>query len=168
MDTDSSIDSIEDVDDSKDIEDQIAILVSETGMRINDALNHVQDVRGMMEHEVDKIIEGEHKHHQIRMTTTKMVLDIGDFAEVQMEIEDTYCFTCGEWLCSQGIEPRGTPRSKKDAWWVAGPPEEVEEAREDCRDALAEMADEVVEKHPTVEDREEALGFIEDQIEQMD
>ncbi len=168
MDTESTIESIEDVDDSQPIEEQLAVLINETEMDINEALNHVQDVRGLSTYERLEELEENHEHHEIRQTDTKMSFNVAGVFDVSLEIGDTYCFTCGEWLCEQGFEPRGTPRSKKDAEWFRGPPEEVEHTKEAAQGELERIARRVQEHHPGIDTEGGALEFIADEIEQME
>lgn len=107
----------------------------------------------------------EHSHHLIRWTEpTKTVHRADGLFEVEIEAEDAYCFTCGEWLGLAGIEWPGTPRSKADAYWLDGPPDDVIETGGVIRWALKELAEVVIRDVEHIETAEEALQFIIDQV----
>lgn len=114
----------------------------------------------------------QHKHHLIRQTTSKIteseeVAD-GMVAETEAEIPDTYCFTCEEWIGLSGVDLRGKPRSRKDAYYLEGPPSEVSEARQQVRDGLADLTEAVASTVPHVDDAQDALEFIEQEREQAE
>lgn len=113
-----------------------------------------------------------HRHHLVRATTSQLALDhdIGlDGVEVDAtaEIPDTYCFTCGEWVGLSGIDLSGTPRSRRDAYWLHGPPEEIVRARDAVDDGLVRLANRVMADAPMLDTPADAIEFIEGRLEKL-
>lgn len=112
----------------------------------------------------------EHRHHLVRRTTSQVTeeeeIEPGMIAETTAEVEDIYCFDCEAWIGISGVDLRGTPRSRADAYYLGGPPDAVVEAREDVGDTLADLAYRVMRDVPTVEDADDALDWIEGELEQ--
>ena len=84
-----------------------------------------------------------------------------------MYVRDAYCFTCNEWVGLSGIELRGTPRSKTDAYYLSGPPADVIEARETVRERLGDLAEYALKNVEQLETAEDAFEFIGEQHEQV-
>lgn len=114
----------------------------------------------------------EHLHHEVRDTTSQLSVDAardipGVEVDAEIEVPDLYCFTCEEWVGLSGIELRGTPRSKKDSYYLGGPPEDVAEARQTVREHLTDLAEHALANVETVTDAEDALEFVEDEAERL-
>jgi hypothetical protein len=112
-----------------------------------------------------KRLLAQHQNHLVRETTSRYSVDENPDGPVEItkvaEAPDTYCFTCEEWVGLSGLELTGTPRSRKDAYYLGGPPQEVVEARRSVRDSLADMVERVAATVPRVESTEDAMDFIE-------
>ena len=114
----------------------------------------------------------DHEHHLVRDTTSKLTeteeIGPGMVAEKEADIPDTFCFTCEEWVGLSGVDLRGRPRSRKEAYYLGGPPREVENARQEVRDGLANLVASIVSTVPHVDDADEALAFIETEREKAE
>jgi hypothetical protein len=115
----------------------------------------------------------EHRGHLVRDTTSKLTVDSPDVGpgmelDAKAEVPDTYCFTCEEWIGVSGVDLRGTPRSRADAYYLGGPPDEVLEAKRGTAKTLSELADRLVSRLEHIEDREDAFEFIKTELEQCD
>jgi hypothetical protein len=115
-------------------------------------------------------LRAQHRHHLVRDTESKLTIevDVGEElgAEATVTVPDTYCFTCDEWVGFSGVDLRGTPRSRDDAYYLGGPPEGVGVARDSVTDATAELVQTVVRNVPHAETVDDALDFIETELEQ--
>lgn len=113
----------------------------------------------------------DHQHHLVRNTKSTITLhpDIGPGVEanVTVTVPDTYCFTCGEWVGLSGVDLTGTPRSKHDAYYLGGPPESVSDLQHRVRHAVTHLTGTVLNRHPHIDDADEAAEFIADEIEQL-
>jgi len=111
----------------------------------------------------------EHRHHLVRSTTSKLSVEPavseGVEATATAEVPDTYCFICEEWIGTSGVELRGTPRSKADAYYLGGKPADVRAAENGTRDTLEELADALTERVEHIEDRSDAYEFVEAELE---
>ena len=114
----------------------------------------------------------QHEGHLVRDTTSKLAVDspdVGPGMEVQAkaEIPDTYCFTCGEWVGFSGVDLRGTPRSRAEAYYLGGAPDEILRAQNGTAKTLDGLAERLVERLETVEDSAEAYKFISAELEKL-
>lgn len=121
--------------------------------------------------ETRKELLREHAHHLVRDTESAYSRDHDSPNGVEINstayVEDTYCFTCEEWVGLSGVGLRGTPRSRADAYYLGGPPEDVREARAKVRDELGDLAEHALLNVEHVEDAEDAFAFIGEQHEQL-
>lgn len=113
-----------------------------------------------------------HEHHLVRDTTSKLTVDpdeemAGVEIESQVEIPDLYCFTCREWVGLSGVDLSGTPRSKADAYYLDGPPEDLRQAREETRGELTDLAYRAMRDVEQVESVEDGFEFVATQLEQV-
>lgn len=112
----------------------------------------------------------EHRNHLVRDTESDLTIDLdvaeGMGAEATVTVPDLYCFSCEEWVGLSGIDLRGTPRSRADAYYLDGAPEGVEDTRHRVTHDVADLVEMVAENVPHVGDAEDALEFIETEIEQ--
>lgn len=113
-----------------------------------------------------------HQHHLVRDTTSTLTVDPEDDMEgveieSQVEIPDMYCFTCGEWVGLSGVDLTGTPRSRKDAYYLGGPPEDLREARSEVRDELRDLAYRAMRDVEQVESPEDGFEFVATQLAQV-
>jgi len=113
-----------------------------------------------------------HQHHLVRDTTSTLTVDPEDDMEgveieSQVEIPDLYCFTCEEWVGLSGVDLTGTPRSRKDAYYLGGPPEDLREAREETRDELHDLAYRAMRDVEQVESLADGFEFVATQLEQV-
>lgn len=113
----------------------------------------------------------EHTHHLVRRTTSQLKLDEeidveGFHAETKAVIPDIYCFTCDEWIGLSGIDLRGKPRSKTDAFYLDGPPESIATVRKELRNRLEKLVGLVYKEIDRTESPEEAAEFIANELEQ--
>lgn len=110
-------------------------------------------------------LRAKHRHHLVRDTTSRYTVTDQPAEGIQIdksaEVPDLYCFTCEEWVGLSGVDLRGTPRSRKDAYYLGGPPGEVVDARKTVRNTLADLVASVASTVPTVEDADDAFDFIE-------
>lgn len=153
-----SEENIDDVDDiATDVESRIE----------NDTREELEASRPSVDER--QTLLGEHHHHLVRETTSQVTLLEGDGIQIETTIEarDIYCFTCEEWVGISGVELTGTPRSKADAFYLRGPPPDVQEAEDLVRDQLASLAEHVLETVDHIEDAEDAVEFVGDQHEQL-
>lgn len=122
------------------------------------------------EAEREQLLEA-HRHHLVRATTSQLTTQEDTDAPVTLEttaeVPDTFCFTCEAWIGLSGVDLRGRPRSKADAYYLDGPPEGVLDAEETVRDHLADLAAHVLETVEHVENVEDALEFVGDQHERL-
>lgn len=113
----------------------------------------------------------EHLHHLIRFTESAYTVDRdappGIEIDATVYVQDAYCFTCSEWIGLSGIELRGTPRSKTEAYYFSGPPDDVLEARATVRDRLGDLAEYALKNVDQLETAEDAFEFIGEQHEQV-
>ncbi|MDR5657298.1 hypothetical protein RH831_08905 [Halodesulfurarchaeum sp. HSR-GB] len=122
------------------------------------------------EKEKDALLD-EHDGHLIRHTDSQFSEkeDLGDGGGIQMErtaqVSDTYCFTCEEWVGLSGVDLRGTPRSKADAFYYGGMPVEILQAKNGAAKTLNELAEALKDRLDRIENREEAYEFISDELE---
>jgi hypothetical protein len=121
--------------------------------------------------ETQKELLTEHQHHLVRDTesTYSRSPDSPDGIKVETTayVYDTYCFTCGEWVGISGIELRGTLRSRANAYYLGGPPDDVRQARAKIRDELQSLAEYALLNVDHVEDVEEAFAFVGEQHEKL-
>jgi len=114
----------------------------------------------------------EHVGHLVRETTSKLSMDApevgpGMDVEATAEIPDIYCFTCEQWVGVSGVELRGTPRSRSDAYYLGGMPTDVLHAKNGAAKTLNELADALIDRVGHLNNRPEALDFIEAEIEEI-
>jgi len=113
----------------------------------------------------------EHLHHLIRTTESAYTVDRdappGIEIDATVYVQDTYCFTCSEWIGLSGINLRGTPRSKADAYYFSGPPDDVVETRATVRERLGNLAEYALKNVDQLETAEDAFEFIGEQHEQV-
>jgi len=114
----------------------------------------------------------QHVGHLVRRTTSKLSMDApevgaGMDVEATAEIPDIYCFTCEEWVGVSGVELRGTPRSRSDAYYLGGMPTDVLHAKNGAAKTLNELADALIDRVSHLNNRPEALDFIKAEIEEM-
>lgn len=138
---------------------------------VSDSLR--EDLKGEepIEAEKQQLLE-QHEGHLVRDTTSKLAVespDVGPGMEVEAEAEvpDTYCFTCEEWIGLSGVNLRGTPRSRSEAYYLGEVPMDVLQAKNGTVKTLNELADSLVDSVDTVENRTDALQFIETELEQL-
>lgn len=105
----------------------------------------------------------EHVHHLVRRTQSKTTIE----KDTPVEVPDMYCFTCGAWVGLSGVNLNGTPRSKREAFYLDGPPDAVAEIEETVDEAIIELASSVRNELPRMDSIEEAVGFIGDEIERI-
>jgi len=109
-----------------------------------------------------------HNGHLVRETTFQLSVDaVGPWmeAEATAEIPDIYCFTCEEWIGVSGVDLRGTPRSGSEAFYLGWVPRSVRNARQGTRSTLCDLADALAERLDHLTDRDDALDFIEAEVE---
>lgn len=114
----------------------------------------------------------EHECHLVRDTTSKLAVDspdvgLGMEVEAKAEIPDTYCFTCEEWIGLSGVDLRGTPRSRSDAYYLGGMPMDVLRAKNGATKTLNELAEALTDRVEILNDREDAHQFIETTLEEI-
>lgn len=117
--------------------------------------------------EVEELLK-QHQHHLVRRTTSRHTKkrsvgkDDLELLKVEgtTEVPDMYCFTCGEWVGLSGVDLRGTPRSRGDAFYLDGEPEAVEDARAVVLIGLRRLAAHVADEVPHVETSADAVEFI--------
>lgn len=112
-----------------------------------------------------------HDGHLVRHTTSKLSMDVdmpeGVEVDATAEIPDIYCFTCEEWVGVSGVALRGTPRSRRDAFYLGGMPPAVLTARNGTVKTLIELADALVDRLEHVEERADAFQFIETELQKV-
>jgi len=112
-----------------------------------------------------------HVHHLVRTTESAHTVDRDTPEGIEIDatahVEDTYCFTCGEWVGVSGVDLRGTPRSKADAHYLGGPPDDVREAREEIQDRLGDLAEHALLTVEHVETAADAFEFVGEQLEKV-
>jgi len=114
----------------------------------------------------------EHRHHLVRDTTSTLTVDDNpDMQGVEVtstiEIPDLYCFTCKEWVGLSGVDLSGTPRSKADAYYLDGPPDDLQQARDETQSELLDLAYRAMRDVDRFESLEDGLEFVDGQIEQV-
>jgi hypothetical protein len=113
----------------------------------------------------------QHEGHLVRDTTSQLAVEslpIGPGVDVEAhaEIPDTYCFDCEEWIGVSGVELRGTPRSRTDAYYLGGIPTDVLQAKNGTVDTLTELADALIDRVERIDTRDDAYVFIETVLEE--
>lgn len=118
-----------------------------------------------------KRLLAEHEGHLVRQTTSKRTeteeIGSGMVAEKTAEIPDMYCFTCSEWVGLSGVELRGTPRSRADAFYLGGMPQEVLRAKQTVAEGLNDLAYRVRREVGHVDGVDEAFEFVETELERI-
>jgi len=114
----------------------------------------------------------QHEGHLVRDTTSKLGVestDVGPGVEVEAkaEIPDTYCFTCAEWVGLSGVNLRGTPRSRADAYYLGGVPVDVIHAQNGTAKTLNELAERLIDRVETIETTADAHQFIGTELEKL-
>jgi len=114
----------------------------------------------------------QHEGHLVRDTTSKLAVEspdvgLGMEVEAKAEIPDTYCFTCDEWIGLSGVDLRGTPRSRSDAYYLGGVPVDVLHAQNGTAKTLNELADRLTDRVETVKDTADAYGFIATELDKL-
>lgn len=116
-------------------------------------------------------LRDEHTHHLVRETTSQLTMeaDVGEGVEAEATayVPDMFCFTCDEWVGLSGVELRGKPRSKDDAFYLGGPPESIENLRDKVHTEIADLAATVIDRHPSVDDPEDAADYVAEELEQV-
>lgn len=121
----------------------------------------------------NELLLEKHRHHLVRETTsTKTFTErVGKGMEVesQITVEDMYCFTCEEWVGISGVDLSGTPWSKKNAYYIDGPPEELEKVKDETFDFLCSLCDNIVsnEELDNVENVSDSIEIIEEELERL-
>lgn len=113
-------------------------------------------------------LETEHRGHLVRDTTSTLSIEpekLPPGVESKATVPDTFCFTCNEWIGFSGVDLRGKPRSKEDAYYLGGVPEDVRAAREYIGDSLADLLTFALNRVEHVESVEDATEFVEEQLE---
>ena len=87
----------------------------------------------------------DHEHHLVRETTSQVTIEPeedtpGVEVTSTVTVVDMYCFTCEEWVGVSGVDLSGTPRSKNDAYYLGGPPEDLCKTREMTQEDLQDLA----------------------------
>jgi len=114
-------------------------------------------------------LRDEHEGHLVRETTSQLAVESPDSGpgmevESKAEIPDTYCFDCGEWIGLSGVNLRGTPRSRSEAYYLGGMPTDVLHAKDGTAKTLNELADRLVDQVERIDDRDDAYEFIETEL----
>jgi hypothetical protein len=114
----------------------------------------------------------EHEGHLVRDTTSKLAVDSPDVGpgmevDAKAEIPDTYCFTCERWIGLSGVELRGTPRSRADAYYLGGMPMGVLHAKNGATKTLNELAEAITNRVETVDTKDDAYQFIETALKEL-
>lgn len=117
-------------------------------------------------------LRDEHHGHLVRETTSRLTVDAAEELEgievdARVEIPDLYCFTCEEWVGVSGIDLRGTPRSKSEAYYLGGMPPDVLSARNGAAKTLNELADALTERVEHLNGRLDAFDFIETELDAL-
>jgi len=116
-------------------------------------------------------LKREHDHHLVRETTSERTETQepvpGMEIEIAVEVGDIYCFTCEEWIGISGVDLRGTPRSKTDAYYLNGPPEAVKGLRERVEDSAINLVETIINSHPNIEEPSAAADFVLDEVDQL-
>lgn len=138
------------------------------GGRLSDDL--AEDLEGQEpSEERKKELRNRHDGHLVRRTTSRLSIDVdmpeGVEVDATAEIPDIYCFTCAEWVGLSGVDLRGTPRSRRDAYYLGGTPPEVRAARDGTIKTLNRLADALADRLDHVEDRGDAYEFIETELQ---
>ena len=117
-------------------------------------------------------LRDEHDGHLVRDTTSQLQVDGAEVgpgveAETTAQIPDTYCFTCEEWVGFSGVELRGTPRSRREAYYLGGMPQDVLSAKNGTAETLTELADALIERVGHIDTRSDAYEFVETELETL-
>lgn len=111
----------------------------------------------------------EHRHHLVRSTTSELSVEPevseGVEATATADVPDIYCFTCAKWIGISGVELRGTPRSKEDAYYLGGTPEDVCEARQTVREGIEDLSYQVLRDVDHIDSLADAYAFVQTQFE---
>ena len=115
----------------------------------------------------------DHNGHLVRETTSKLSVESPDLPpgveiDADAEIPDTYCFTCGEWVGLSGVNLRGRPRSRTEAYYLGGAPDSVRKARSEVADSVADLVESVTVAVPHVNGAKDALDFINAEMEKAE
>jgi len=113
----------------------------------------------------------EHKGHLVRDTTSKLTVDSINIdmdmkLNAQAEIPDIYCFDCEEWIGVSGVDLRGTPRSRNDAYYLDGMPTDVSHAKTGVIETLNELAEALLNRVDKLDNLDDAYTFIQTTLEQ--
>jgi len=115
------------------------------------------------------MLEQQHEEHFVRWCephkTEAIEKDGVVIAEVELDGCDLYCFTCGEYVGFTGIEWSQPPRSRSEAFWKGGPPEEVTDLNVEIWEATAWLVKRTLSDHPHIETVEGAVEFIQGGLE---
>jgi len=116
-------------------------------------------------------LRSDHTHHLVRNTHSQVTIkpDVGPGIEAKttVEIPDMFCFTCGEWVGLSGVDLRGKPRSKDDAYYLGGPPESVTELRSQVQNEACYLASKIIDKHPHIDTPEGAAEFVQTEVSRI-
>lgn len=117
-------------------------------------------------------LRGEHHGHLVRHTTSKLSMDVdmpeGVEVDATAEVPDTFCFTCEEWIGLSGVDLRGTPRSRQEAFYLGGMPPDVLSAKNGTAKTLNELAIALTDRVGHIEDREDAIQFIKTELQELE
>jgi len=141
------------------------------GESVSDSLREELEAQEPTDEKKHELRE-EHEGHLVRDTTSKLTVDSldvgpGMVVEAKAEIPDTYCFTCEKWVGLSGVELRGTPRSRSDAYYLGGMPMDVLRAKNGATKTLNDLAEALIDRVEILEDREDAHEFIEATLEEI-
>jgi len=122
--------------------------------------------------EEKQALREEHEGHLVRNTTSKLAVEspeigLGMEVEAKAEIPDTYCFDCDEWIGLSGVNLRGTPRSRSEAYYLGGMPMDVLHAKNGTAKTLNKLAGNLTDHVERLGDRADALQFIETELEEL-
>jgi len=113
----------------------------------------------------------EHEGHLVRQTESQLSEtrepQPGVQATFTADIPDTYCFTCDEWVGLSGIELRGTPRSREDAYYLGGKPQAIESAESGTDRTLRDLANALLDRHPYLDSLDDTTSFIESRLTEL-
>jgi hypothetical protein len=113
----------------------------------------------------------QHEGHLVRDTTSKLAVDSAEMGagievDAQAEIPDTYCFDCEEWVGLSGVDLRGTPRSRADAYYLGGMPIDVLHAKNGTIETINELAEALLSKVDKLDNLDDAYAFIKTTLEE--
>lgn len=138
---------------------------------VSDSLREELEAKEPSEDERQALRE-EHEGHLVRDTTSKLAVespDVGPGMEVEAkaEIPDTYCFDCEEWIGLSGVNLRGTPRSRSEAYYLGGMPMDVLHGKNGTAKTLNELADRLTDRVERLDSRDDAYEFIGTELEEL-